>query len=286
MSAVLVTGATGTVGSAVTRELAARGVDVRAFVRDAGRAATMLGPDVELVAGDFGEPASLTEAMKGVDRLFLACPNHPLQAAYECSVIDAAAEAGVDRVVKLSAYGAEAGSPLAVWDAHGRIERHLAASGAAAVVLRPAMYMTGVLAGAETVKAMGMLFVPAGDARVAMIDPADVAAAAAVALAADRFEPATWTLTGPEALTYGEVAGRLAALLGRTVTYVDVPDDQALGGMLQAGLPEWLASNLVTLFGLVRQGVMAETTGTFQEVTGRAPRTFAAFAGDVLPAFR
>ena len=137
MTKVLVTGATGNVGSQVIRELKARGEDVRAFVRDAGKASGMFGDGVELVSGDFSDAASVRRAVEGVEGVFLACSNDPRQVEYETGVIDAAREAGVRRIVKLSALGAEVGSSVAFWDWHGRIEEHLRASGRAALGQRP-----------------------------------------------------------------------------------------------------------------------------------------------------
>jgi uncharacterized protein YbjT (DUF2867 family) len=285
MTLVLVTGATGTVGSSVVRLVRERGMQVRAFVREPRRAASALGSDVDLAVGDLADPSSVATAMKGVDRLFLACANHPRQFEYEANAIDAAAASGVERIVKLSAVGAEIGSPLEFWDTQGRIEQHLSSSGIPAVVVRPTTYMTGVLAAAGTVSRLGKLFVPAGGARISMIDPRDVADVAAVAIGSLGWER-TLTVTGPEALTYGEIAGHLAAVLGRPVEYVDVPDDQARSNLLAAGLSDWLATNLVTLFALVRQGAMSETTATVQAMTGRPPRTFLQFATDFAGAFR
>ena len=138
MHTILVTGATGNVGSAVVAELGDRGLPVRAFVRDPDRAAAILGPDVELAVGDFPDPASIRAALEGIEVVFLACANVPPQVEYEIRVIDAAARAGVRRLVKLSALGAAPGSRVAFWDWHARIERHLEASGVPWVNLRPA----------------------------------------------------------------------------------------------------------------------------------------------------
>ena len=279
MTSLLVTGATGTVGSSVVRELRSRGIAVRAFVRDPDRARTLVGSDVDLAAGDFADRESLAVALNGVERVFLACANHPRQFEYEANVIDAAKAAGVELIVKLSAVGAAVGSPLEFWHAQGRIEQHLADSGVPAVVLRPTMYMTGLLAAAETISQMGKLFVPAEQAAVAMVDPRDVADAAAAALASQAANE-TWTLTGPESLTYAQIADELSVVVGRAVDYVDIPDEQAQAALLQAGMPEWLAANLLTLFGLVRQGALSRTTGTVRAVTGHEPRRFSQFASD------
>ena len=99
---VLVTGATGTVGRHVVGALRARGVAVRAFVRDGDKATALFGADVELAIGDFADRASLDRALEGIDRVFLACGNVPGQVEHECAAIDAARAAGVERVVKLS----------------------------------------------------------------------------------------------------------------------------------------------------------------------------------------
>ncbi|HEX2037919.1 MAG TPA: SDR family oxidoreductase [Chloroflexota bacterium] len=278
MSTALVTGATGNVGSKLVRALRARGVAVRAFVRDREKGRALLGHDVDLAVGDFAAPDSIRAAMDGVDAVFLACANDPRQVEYEMGVIDAAAGARVRRMVKLSAVGAEVGSPLSFWAWHGRIERHLRDSGLPAVVLRPTMYMTTLLGSAETIKRTGRLFAPAGGARIAMIDPRDVADLAAVVLTEDGHAGQTYVLTGPEALTYEEIAAHLSRASGRTIEFVDVPDEAARAALVQAGMPEWMAEQLVVLFGLLRRGAMAQTTGAVQALTGRGGRPFAAFA--------
>lgn len=277
---MLVTGATGNVGSRVVQELLSRGVSVRAFVRDPDKAAAVLGQGVELARGDFSEPGSIRRALEDMDCVFLACGNHPRQVEYETNVIDAAHAAGVRRIVKLSAIGARVGSPLAFWDWHGRIEQHLRASGLPAVILQPGTYMSNLLGSAEAIKHTGKLFAPAGDARIAMIDPRDVATVAAVALTGDGHEGKTYTLTGPEAITYDGIAGQLSEAIGRKIDYVDVPDEAARQGMVESGMPEWFADNLVTLFGILRQGAAAQTTDVVRALTGREPHGFAGFARD------
>ena len=104
MTKVLVTGATGNVGSQVVRELQERGASVRAFVRDTGKAAGMFGDGVELASGNFSDAASVRRALEGVEGVFIACANDPRQVEYETGVIDAAAATGVRRIVKLSAH--------------------------------------------------------------------------------------------------------------------------------------------------------------------------------------
>lgn len=280
MTKVLVTGATGNVGSQVIQELRKRGEDVRAFVRDEQKAAGMFGDGVEISPGDFGDAQSLRSALDGVDAVFLACSNQPRQVEYETRVIDAAREAGVRRIVKLSALGAEIGSPVAFWDWHGRIEEHLRASEIPSVILRPAFSMANLLGSAEAIGQTGMLFLPAGGASVAMIDPRDVATVAAVALTEDGHDGESYTLTGPEAITFERVAEGLSAATGRHVQFVSVPDGAALQGMTEQGLPEFVAAQIVAVFGILRGGAQGRTNGTVQALTGHRPRGFAEFASE------
>jgi uncharacterized protein YbjT (DUF2867 family) len=266
---VLVTGATGNVGSQVVRELLARGVPVRAFVRDPGK----LG-GVELAVGDFSDGESIRRALVGVDRVFLSSADGPDKVAHEAAVIDAAAAAGVELIVKASTMLARVGSPLKPLDWNGRSEQHLKSSGVPAVILASGFYMTNVMAAAEPVREQGVLPAPAGDGAVAMIDPRDVAAVAAVALAGDDHAGRAYRLTGPEPITYA----RIAEILG--ARYVDVPPEAARRELQAIGLPEWLVDHLDRAFALIRSGALAETTDVVRALTGREPRDFAAFARD------
>ena len=280
MRSVLVTGATGSVGSRVVRELQARSAPVRAFVRDPAKAARLLGESVELAVGDFSDSGSLRRALDGVDRVLLACSNQPRQVELETAVIDAAAAAGARRLVKLSSIGVRVGSPVAFWDWHGRIEQLLERSGVPAAILRSNFYMTSLLASAEQIRHEGRFFMPVEGARVAMIDPGDVAAVAATLLTTEDFAAGTRVLSGPEAITFARVAEELSAATGRRIEFVAVPDEAARRGMLAAGMPEWLVDPFIALAGQLRQGVGEPTTDTVRALTGREPRSFGQFARD------
>ncbi|MCO1655109.1 NmrA family NAD(P)-binding protein [Pseudonocardia humida] len=282
---VLVTGATGTVGRHLVAELRRRGTDVRALVRDPQRAAGIIGPDVELAVGDFADPASLRAALPGVHRVHLACANHPDQVAWETAMIDAAAAAGVGRIVKLSALDARIGSPVAFADAHGRVERHLLAAGVPHVLLKPTFAMTNLLAAADSVRQAGAILLPGSGAKIAMIDPRDVAAVAAVALTTDGHDGRAYELTGPAAVTFDEVAAQLSTLLDRPVGFVPVPDDAALGQLVGAGAPQWYAAGVVAQFGLLRAGTQADVRDVVRVLTGREPRSLAQFLGEHAAAF-
>lgn len=165
-------------------------------------------------------------------------------------------------------------------DAHGRSESHLRAVGLPSVVLRPTTYMSNLLASAAAIRSTGKLFLPAGDAKVALIDPRDVASVAVTALTEDGHDDRMYLLTGPAAMTFDEVAEELSAATGRAIDYVAVSDEAALAGLTQSGVPPWFAENLVRTFAELRDGLASTTTDVVRVLTGHEPRTFADFARD------
>jgi uncharacterized protein YbjT (DUF2867 family) len=277
---ILVTGATGNVGSAVVAALRVRGATVRALVR---QPTGTLGDDVELALGDFDDRSSIRAALDGVDRVFLSSADSPGKVAHEAAVIDAAS--GVELIVKASTIGAQIGSPLPPFDWNGRSEDHLRRSGIPAVVLRSSFYMTNLLAAAEPVRAQHIVPAPAGDGRIAMIDPFDVGAVAAVVLTGSGHAGRTYELTGPEAVGYRDVAATLSRVTGIHVEYADVPPDAAREGLVASGMPDWLVQHLDGAFAKFRAGEFAATTDTVAVVTGRPPRGISDFITDHADAF-
>jgi uncharacterized protein YbjT (DUF2867 family) len=284
MTRILVTGATGSVGAHVVRELESRAVDVRAFVRDPSAAAARLG-HVELAPGDFDDPASLKRALDGVDRVYLCAADGPRKVAHETAVVDAAASAGVERIVKLSALHADPASALPVFRWHGEIESHLLRSQVPAVVLRPAFFMTNLLMVAGGVAQTGLLHAPTAGRGVAMIDIRDVAEVAAVTLVADGHEGQAYDLTGPEPVTFADVAAALADATGRRVGSVDLTEEQARPRFEGAGLPDWLGAHLAGVFGVIRAGGFEHATDRVRAITGHPARDIAGFAHDYAAAF-
>ncbi len=282
---ILVTGASGTVGSQLISLLRGRRIDVRALVRDPDRANAISATGAQLVTGDFADPGSLRAALDGVSAVFLACGNVREQVDYECAVIDAVETSGAQQIVKLSARGAAVDSPVAYWHWHAVIERHLQTSSTPWTVLQPGFMMTNLLGAADQVRQQGMLFAPAADARIAMIDPGDVAAAAAVVLTENGHHGQTYVLTGPEAMTYHRVAEDLSAAIGRRVGFVDIPPAAASAALVDAGLPPFAAEQVVRVFDALRDGAQSTTTDTVRALTGTAARSFAAFARDYGGAF-
>ena len=281
---IVVTGATGNVGSSVVRSLLERGEKVRAFVRDPEKARRMLGEDVELSIGDFNDVRSVAEALNGGERVFLSSGEGPGKVPFEKAVIDAAVEAGVGLLVRASTIGADGGSFSSLaW--HGELEDALKVSGLPWTILRSNWYMTNLLPNAGQIAATGKIFMPAGEARIGMVDPADTGRVGAAIVASDGHEGKTYTVTGPERVGFAQVAEALSAATGRPIEYIDVPPEAAKEAMAAAGLPDWLPDFLDRLHARFRAGDFSDVTDTVERLTGSPATTIEEFAREHAAAF-
>jgi uncharacterized protein YbjT (DUF2867 family) len=204
--------------------------------------------------------------------------------------VDAARAAGVSHLVRSSVLGADAGSAARMARQHGVNDDYLAASGLPYTILRPNYFQQNITEiVAPSVGADGAFYSSVGDARISMVDTADVAAVAAtVLLDPQQHTGRTYDLTGPEALSYHDVATVLTAGLGRQVAYVDVPADASRQAMLGFGMDPWTVEAVVELYDSYRQsgrdGFAAQITATVEQLTGRAPRTLQETLGQQLSA--
>jgi uncharacterized protein YbjT (DUF2867 family) len=285
---ILVVGATGLVGGHVVAGLARAGVPVRAVVRSAGRGAALRGPGVEPVVADLAHPASLDAALDGVTGAFLLSPLAPDQAELQGNFVAAARRAGGVHVVKLSGLATAPDSPVRSGRLHARTERELEDSGLPFTHLRPLFFMQNLLALAPEVAATGVLATPMHAARVAMIDARDVAAVAVAVLAAPGPAHAgrAYTLTGPEALAFDEVARAIGAARGAPVSYEDQAPAARRAWLRAAGLSEWLVELRMEFAAVLSAGGAAAVTDAVRTLTGRPPRALAEFAAEHAARFR
>ncbi|GAA2135540.1 NAD(P)H-binding protein [Kitasatospora kazusensis] len=278
---IVVTGATGTVGSRIVRGLRERGENVRALVRDTRSVPAEWDEGVQPVAADFADPASLDAALAGADAVYLLVAVHPEMAAHERNVIDAAVRGGGrPRIVLHTAAGIEQ-RPEGVRfvSAHVSGYEHLLASGLPWTVLAPNGFYQNFLGMAADVRE-GRLTAPGGTGAVSYVDARDVADAAVAVLTGQGHEGAVHTLTGPAGLTHAEIAGQLGAVVGREVTYRAAEPAAALAGMLGAGWDTWRAEGMVELYGLYAAGHASAVSPDVEKLTGRPARSFAEFAAE------
>ena len=278
---ILITGTTGNVGSELTQQLLEAGQIVRVLTRDVSKVSALEGR-AEIAVGDFDTFETLRAALKGVTRVFLVTAS----TQHDANVLQAAKYAGVRHVVKLSTF--EAIDPLMVEHVKWHREREdlIRASGLGWTFLRPTMFMSTALDWAKTIREESVIYFPGGEGKVPAVDPWDVAAVAAAALTESGHEGQAYALTGPEALNFGEMAQVLTAVLGKQVRYVDMPEQEAGEKMRKAGLPDYVIEGLLGTFAAVRSGRLGYCTEDVERVTGRTPRTFAAWCRAHLDAFQ
>ena len=271
----LITGATGHVGGKLAEILAGQGREVRAFVRDRGRAAK-LPAGVGLAVGDLDDEASVNRAVSGADAIFHMQSSHGTDQT--AIMIRAAKRAGVKKIVALSSIGAVL-EPMAIMGTwfHAR-EELLRASGLDVTYLRPNSLMPNALWWARSIKESGTVTDPCGDGRISCVDTDDVARIAAVVLTQPGHEGHGYILTGPEALTDREQAGILADVLGRSIDVVDVTPQEFADASVAQGMPAEAAAAMrdlnETVFRVGRCGIL---TDDIQNVTGHKPGTFRAW---------
>ncbi|MEU5532072.1 NAD(P)H-binding protein [Streptomyces sp. NPDC020362] len=284
---IVVTGATGTVGSEVVSGLHERGEQVRALVRAGSAAAPAWGPEVERVAADFADPRSLDAAPAGADAVYLLVAVHPGMGTHERNIVEAAVRTGRGpRVVLHAAAGiGRQQDGVRFLAAHAAGLGHLTGAGLPWTVLAPNGFFQNFLGMAQAVRG-GRLALPGGTGAVSYVDARDVAAAAVEVLTGDGHEGAVYTLTGPEALSHAEIAERLGTAVGHPVAYTATEPDAALAGMLAAGWEPWRAAGPVELYGLYAAGGAAAVTSDVEKLTGRPARSFAAFAAEYAAVLR
>ena len=275
---ILITGATGTIGSQVARALLDRGADVVVGVRDPAKAAALADAGAQVLRLDYDDPSTLPTAFAGVDRVFLLTPFIETFLPQVEAAVAAAKDADVQFILRMSALGADPTSDDGLSGQHGKAEEIVKQSGIDWAVVRPTFFADNVLTYQGTSVAQGAFYGASHGGKVAYVSSRDIGEAAASILA-DPAEHAghTYTLTGPAPVSDADVAAELSAIAGREIAYVDLPSEQLMQGQLDAGTPRWMAEHLVTLEGIKAAGWAASPTTDLPQLLGRAPEAPAAF---------
>jgi uncharacterized protein YbjT (DUF2867 family) len=290
---ILITGATGNVGREVIKQLSSASTDIniKAAVHSAENAKKVVKEydRVEVVLIDYNKPETLKEALKDVDKLFFVPPDVPNAIEHASNMITEAKNAGIRHIVKLSALGADMESVVASLRLHRQAEKIIEESGIPYTFLRPGEFMQNFVNWfSQTIKKEGT-FWRVGDTRVSFVDVRDIAAVAVQALINnndDRHNSKAYTITGPEALSYYQVAEILSNATGKKIDYVNISKEEARRQLENSVLSDWWINVIVEVFDLYRGGTQAQVSSAVEEVTGRKPITFAQFAKDYAEAFR
>jgi uncharacterized protein YbjT (DUF2867 family) len=284
---ILVIGGRSKIGGALIGELLGRGQQVRALVR-AGEPAGRLPATAEAVTGDLADEGSLVTAMAGVERVFLLSSPHPDAVSWHLNAVNAARRTQVQLLVRSSILGADRESQAEFISAHTTCDRYVEDSGLPYVIVRPNLFLQNIPESTiPSIDASGIFYADAGEARISMVDTRDVAAVAAAALTEPGHAGAHYDVTGPEALSYADVAAKLTSAMGRPISYVSASDDAVRQALLGAGLTEWFAGALIGLYQDYRRsgtdGYAAQLTGTVQRLTGRPARSLDNLLGEMAP---
>lgn len=274
---ILVTGASGNIGSVLVQELKASGADFAVMTSKPGT--TIAG--VETRHGDFGSVASLTAAFKGIDTLFLLFPlvENKLELAKNAAA--AAKAAGVKHIVRSSGAGADATSAFALPKLQGEIDDILAATGIATTFLRPNVFMQNYVNYQSQAIKDGTIYAADGGQAQSFVDTRDIAAVAARVLTNPVAHAGkAYTLTGAEALTGEQAAATISAALGKPVQHVSVPTEAAVATMNQWGMPPFIVNVMDSLNKIVSAGYASGVSPDVETILGRKPRTFVAFVGE------
>ena len=285
MSTVLVTGAGGTVGTQVVKALASAGVPFRAAYHSEAKAAAARRDGMDALAVEYASPATLGPALQGASSLILLGPVSERLVELESSVIAGAAAAGVRRLVKLSVWRAsEEGYCFARW--HRASEKRVEASGIPYTFLRPNGFMQNfVTYHGESIRTQSAFTLASGRSKSSLIDVRDIAEVAVRVLREPGHEGRAYDLSGPESLSYHQVANSLSVAAGRKISYISVPEDALRGELARQGYPAWLIDALVDLQRYENDLLASDVLGSVQQILGRRATSFDRFARDYKSAF-
>ncbi|WP_447595890.1 SDR family oxidoreductase [Stenotrophomonas rhizophila] len=283
---ILVTGATGTLGSLITHGLASAGADVTALVRTRGKVAF---PDgVTEVVGDLTDVPSIRAALASARTLFLLNAVTPDEVTQALIALNLAREAGIERIVYLSVIHADRFTNVPHFTGKHTVERMIESIGIAATILRPAYFMQNEFMVQKTIQDYGVYPMPIGAAGVAMIDARDIAEIAVAELlrrdrAPSALDTVTLDLVGPQALTGASVAKVWSTALGREVIYAG-DDVAAFEAQMAAFGPSWMAYDMRLMMAGIQTFGMQATEGTvarLEAILGHPMRTYEDFVREL-----
>ncbi len=299
---ILVTGATGTVGSEVVKQLVLSSssykndIIIKAAIHSQNKADNFkqYNKSVQIVNLDYNKPETIADALNQVDKLFLLTLPSPDMTVYSNLVKEIRKyDSSINHIVKLSSMAADDDEEIGLATTIGRIHREeekiIEESGIPFTLLRPPAFMQNFITQfGYTIRTSNAFYVPAGEAKLSFIDARDVAAVSVKALTCDSQQHMgkAYAITAQEAISYGQAAEILSNEAGRRISYVDIPEEDARKGMKDSGMDDWLVDAIMEFYSIIKSGRASQTTNVFEEVMGRKPITFSQFARDYAQAFK
>ena len=277
---ICVTGPGGTVGSEVVTQLASANAPFRAAHFSNGKTEAARARGIDAVIIDYNRPETLRAAFQGCDTLFLLGPSLSNQTQCELNAVEAAQAVGVGHIVKQSVMAANE-EAYSLAKVHRLVEIAIESSRLTWTFLRPNSFMQNISTFmGETIRAEAVFYSASGEAKISHVDVRDIAEVAVKALTDPSHQEKSYTLTGPQALTYDELANELTKALGRTISHVSLPPSDLKQAMVAEGLPEDIADRMLDLERYFREDQASRITDDIRRVTGRDPRRLDQYARD------
>lgn len=285
---ILVTGATGTVGTEVLNELLISGANIRAAVRSNSNMERIKSLGIEAVTMDYQNAETVYEGLSGVDSIFLLMPFQSNMIDLSSNLVRQSRKRGISHIVKLSAIGAGAEDGITVGRMHRQEEKLIEESGIAYTFLRSNAFMQNFINFyGNTIRNQSSFYVPADEGKVSFVDVRDVAAVAAKALnESERHAGKAYDISGAEALSYEDTAKILSREVGKRINYVNISENDFRLGMKEIGMDELFINSAAELFAVTRAGYSSKISPVVEEIMDRKPILFNEFARDNVRAFR
>ncbi|MCB2221026.1 MAG: SDR family oxidoreductase [Bacteroidetes bacterium] len=283
---ILVSGATGTIGSFLVDELRKRNTEFVALVRDDAKAEKLNKNGIQTVIGDLGNKESLLAAMNDVEKVFLLSTTSPQSPELQGNVVKAAQTKGIKHIVKIAARGSAPDADFNIGRWHGITEEEIRESGIPYTFIHAHTFMQNLFFDAGSIEKENAIYSSQGDGKIPMVDARDIAAVAAVVLTEPGHEGKTYVVTGPEAVSYHDIAKELSVLLGREIKYIQQTPEEGHKAMLSSGMPEWLVDDMTLLNKRYASNEAAEVSKDVEKVTGRKAIPLRKFLNDFKNRFK
>ena len=277
---ILLTGATGKTGSATAKALNEKGITFRALIRNEEKRGDIESLGGEVVIGSIENKEAVDQSMVDVETALILLPNSENQLSLEKQLVDSAKQAGAKRVVKMSSIEATPDATSPIPKLHLESEEYIKQSGLSWTMIKPNFYMQNLLASAGTIKDQGKIFLPMGEGKTGMIDTTDVGKVLAKVLSEDGHESMNHEITGPEILSFYEVAEIFSKGLDKQVDYVDVPLGAYKETLGQFLTNQWHLDAVIDLFKGIADGGIEEKTDTYSELMGESPKSLSEFISE------
>lgn len=282
---VLVVGANGRNGQELIKQLQISMIPVRAMVRNKHEYQILTEENIEVVEGELSQPATLENALQGIELGYIVTANHPQAVAYYKNFFDVAKQVGVKKIIKMSALGADINSSSEVLRQHAESDQLLIDSGLNYAILRPNSFYQNLLYEARNIKRRNKFRLPLANSKQSLVDIRDVAEATVNLCKSKSLENKIYNLTGAESLSYYDVAGQLSNVLDKPIKYIEITSETSQQGMKAIGLSEWNVRVLTELQIKFAKGAFSEIYDDLAKLLKKNPTKFAVFVKDYASQF-